>query len=57
MQPEIGMPLAVGACVGRVVRRRRKVLRSNSSSCKIRRALERLSVKVGQIDGRPMTHA
>jgi hypothetical protein len=48
VQPPIGMPLAVGACIGRVVRLLPNGIAIRFVELQNPRALERLSVRVGQ---------
>ena len=50
VQPPIGMPLAVGACIGRVVRLLPNGIAIKFVELQNSRALERLSVKVGQTE-------
>ncbi|SDN96527.1 PilZ domain-containing protein [Afipia sp. GAS231] len=49
VQPPVGMPLAVGACIGRVVRLLPNGIAIKFVELQNSRALERLSVKVGQM--------
>lgn len=48
VQPPIGMPLAIGACIGRVIRLLPNGIAIKFVELQNSRALERLSVKVGQ---------
>jgi hypothetical protein len=50
VQPPIGMPLAVGACIGRVVRLLPNGIAIKFVELQNSRALERLSVKVAQTE-------